>query len=77
VEILWGLIEDGGGVVRLGKHFTNLPSRPLIRDLLAALVIDSVAQSMSKESGANSRAIRRAALQQIAAIALRAADQLG
>ena len=64
-------------MVRLGKHFTKLPPRPLIRDLLAALVIDSIAQSMSKDSGANSRAIRRAALQQIAAIALREVEQLG
>jgi hypothetical protein len=77
VQILYGIIEDGGGIVRLGKHFMKLPPRPLIRDLLAALVIDNVAQSMSKESVANSRAIRRAALQQIAEIALREVGQLG
>ena len=77
MEILIGVIEDGGGLVRLGKAFIKLPPRPLIRDLLAALVIDNMAQSMSPASRSNSRVIRRAALQQIAEIALREANQLG
>jgi hypothetical protein len=76
VEILIGVIEDGGGLVRFGKVFIRLPPRPLIRDLLAALVIDNVAQSMSPASQTNSNAIRRTTLQQIAEIALREARQL-
>jgi hypothetical protein len=76
-EILIGVIEDGGGLVRLGKAFIKLPPRPLIRDLLAALVIENVAQSMSPASHSSSLAIRRTALQQIAEIALREANQLG
>lgn len=76
VEILVGVIEDGGGVVRLGKRFVKLPPRPLVRDLLVALVIENLAQSMSEDSETNARAIRRTALQQIAQIALREVNRL-
>jgi hypothetical protein len=77
VEILIGMIDDGGGVVRLGKRIIKIPPRPLIRDLLALLVVDDASQSMSEESNANSRAIRRAALQEIATIAMREVERLG
>ena len=77
VEILIGVIEDGGGVVRLGKRFVKLPPQPLVRDLLVALVIDNLAQSMSEDSEMNARAIRQTAWQQIAQIALREVDRLG
>ncbi|MEO7271400.1 MAG: hypothetical protein ABIX28_07290 [Vicinamibacterales bacterium] len=76
VEILIGVIEDGGGVIRLGGRLIKLGPRPLTRDILAALVVNDVAQTMSDDSEANSRAIRRAALQQIADIALREVQQL-
>ena len=77
VEILISVIEDGGGLVRLGKKIIKLPPRPLTRDVLVALVAGDVAQSMSEGSEANSRAILRAALQQVAQIALREVDRLG
>jgi hypothetical protein len=77
VEILHGVIEDGGGLVRLGKQIIKIPPRPLNRDVIAALVVDDVAQSMSEGSELNVRAIRKAALQQIAEIALREIDRLG
>jgi hypothetical protein len=44
---------------------------------MAALVTDATAGLLSEESGVNSREIQRAALQQIAAIALREAGKLG
>lgn len=77
VEILVGVIEDGGGLVRIGKRFVKLPPRPLIRDLLTALVIENLAQSMSENSEVSSKAIRRTALQQIAQIALNEVNRLG
>jgi hypothetical protein len=77
VEVLIGVIEDGGGVVRIGKRIFKIPPRPLIRDILAALVIDDVAQEMSRSSAASSAEIRATALRQIADIANRAADGLG
>ena len=77
VEILIGVLEDGGGLVRLGKKIIKLPPRPLIRDLLVALLAEDMAHSMSEGSEVSSRAIRRTALQQIAQIALREADSLG
>ena len=54
------IIEDGGGVVRSGKRIIKLPPGPLLRDLLALLVVDDAAQSMSEKSQGNSRALRRA-----------------
>ncbi len=71
------MIEDGGGLIRLGKRLIKLPPRPLTRDLLAALVIYDVAQSMSDDSQANARVIRRTALQQMAEIALRELERVG
>jgi hypothetical protein len=77
VETLISVIEDGGGLVRFGKKIIKVPPRPLIRDVLVALLAEDLAQSMSEGSEANSRAIRRAALQQIAQIVLREVDRLG
>ncbi len=77
VEILVGVIGDGGGIVRLGKRFVKVPPRPLVRDLLAALVIEDVAHSMSPESEESAKAIQRTALQQIAQIARRELGRLG
>jgi hypothetical protein len=77
VEVLVGVLEDGGGLVRLGKRIFKIPPRPLIRDILAALVIEDVAQEISGSSAASSAQIRATALRQIAEIANRAADGLG
>jgi hypothetical protein len=76
-QILSGVIGDGGGVVRIGKTFYRIPPRTWFRDLMASLVVDAQANLMSEESAVNSRAIQRAALQQIAAIALREVGKLG
>lgn len=77
IRVLTGVIEEGEALVRLGDRLVKLPARPLIQDILAALVADDVAQSMSGASSENSAAIRRAALQQISDIASREADRLG
>ena len=76
-QVLVGVIGDGGGIVRVGKTFYKVPPRPWYRDMMAALVADATAGLMSEESAVNSRAIQRAALQQIAAIALREVGKLG
>ena len=76
-ELLIGVLEDGGGLVRLGKKIIKIPPRPLTRDIFAALAAADLAQSMSKESEINSRAILRTSLQQIASMVLREVDRLG
>jgi hypothetical protein len=81
VDALLGVLEDGGGIVRQGKRFIKVPPRPLARDVLAALVIDALAQATSDDADstaiANARAIQRTALRQLADIALREANRLG
>jgi hypothetical protein len=76
-EFVIGVIEDGGGLIRLGKRIIKVPLRPLFRDLIVALLAGELTESMSQESEVNSRAIKRGALQQIAQIALRKVDRLG
>jgi hypothetical protein len=60
--VLQRVIEDGGGVVRLGDDFTVIGARQLTKDVLAALAIDQIAQHMSPGAG---REMRRTALRQI------------
>jgi hypothetical protein len=62
--ILFGVIEDGGGIVRIGNTLVKLPPRPLIRELLAVLAAE-VTQQVAKEIGPNVGVIGRTALQQI------------
>jgi hypothetical protein len=75
-EILFGVLGDGSGLIRLGKRIIKIPPGSMFRDLMVALSIDASAGLMSEESAVNSRAIQRAALQQIAAIALREVGKL-
>jgi len=60
-DILFGNIQDGGGVFRIGRRLVKVPPRPLIRDLVAALASEDLAHSMSPRSTTNARAIRRVA----------------
>ena len=76
-ELLIGVLEDGGGLVRLGNKIIKIPPRPVTRDVFVALVAGDIAQSMSESSAVNSRAILRTTLQQIASLALREVDRLG
>lgn len=76
-EILFGVLGDGSGLIRLGKRIIKIPPGSMLRDLMVALSINASAGLMSEESAVNSRAIQRATLQQIAAIALREVGKLG
>jgi hypothetical protein len=68
--ILIGVIEDGGGIVRIGSQFVKLPPRPLITELLAVLAAE-VGNEVSKDLGPGIGAISRAGLQRIVQIVLR------
>lgn len=80
VEVLIGVLEDGGGLVRQGKRFVKVPPRPLAKDALAALVIEGLAASIPATADpaeiARARTIRVTALRQLAEIATRAANRL-
>ena len=67
-ETLFGVLQDGGGVVRVGKHLLKIPPGPLAQDLLVGLAVYDFAQHMSAESR---RSIQRTVLKEISAVALR------
>jgi hypothetical protein len=73
---LFGIIEDGGGIFRLGNTFHKLPPRPIIRDALITLAIEEMARSMTSASETSAVAIRRTASQQLAQMAKRELEQL-
>jgi hypothetical protein len=73
-DVLFGVIEDGGGVIRVDGHLHRVPPRPPIRDLLVAIVMDDLAHHMSPARG---NAVRRALLQQMRAIVAEELRQLG
>ena len=72
-EILLRLIEEGGGVVRVGGQVIEIAARQPARDLLAGLAIDAIAQQMSPQS---SRAIRVTTLRQLAHVVARAIEDI-
>lgn len=72
-EILFGILEDGGGVVRVGGRLVRIPPRQPAADVLAGLAIAEITESMSPEA---SREIRRTTMQQLAAAIARALDQM-
>jgi hypothetical protein len=73
-DILFGVIQDGGGVVRVGGRLVRIPPRQPAKDILAGLAIDEIAQGMSADAG---REIRRTTFQQIATVVGRALKRLG
>jgi hypothetical protein len=73
-EILFGVIQDGGGVVRVGGRLVKIPPHQPAVDVLAGLAIDQIAQSMSPESA---REIRRTTLQQMRNVIVRALEEIG
>jgi hypothetical protein len=60
--ILLRLIQEGTGIVRIGDDFTAIGASESARDVLAALAIDQIAQTMSPDAR---REMRRTALRQI------------
>ena len=77
VDALLGVIEDGGGLLRSGGHIIKIPPSPLLGDLLKLLSIGETARTLSESSLVSSVALQRAALQELASVALRAADRIG
>lgn len=67
-QILQRIIEDGGGMFRIGEQFIALPASRLARDVLAALAIEHISSSMTTESRT---AMRRAVLEAIVTAARR------
>ena len=77
VDALLGFIEDGGGVVRSGRRIIKIPPSPLLDDMLKLLAIGETAHTLSEGSKLSSVAIRRAALHELASVAMREAERLG
>jgi hypothetical protein len=73
-NILFGIIQDGGGIIRVGGHLHPVPPSPPIRDLFVMTVMDDLAHSMSPD---RTRAIRRTLMQQIMQIAEEQLKQIG
>ena len=61
-ELLIRLIEEAGGIVRLGEQLIGIPAQQPATDVLAGLAIEAIAKHMSPES---SRAIRLTTLRQM------------
>jgi hypothetical protein len=72
-EILFRVIEEGGGIIRLGEQLIGIAARQPALDILAGLAIDSIAQRMSPEL---SRAIRLTTLRQLALVVARTIDAI-
>ncbi len=72
-DVLFGVLGDGGGVIRVGGRLIRVPPYPPIRDLLVAIAVDEVARSMSPP---HANILRGAVLERIAAIALEAKERL-
>jgi len=72
-ELLLRLIEEAGGIIRLGDRLIGIPARQPATDVLAGLAIDAIAQHMSPES---SRAIRLTTLRQMAHVISRAVESI-
>ena len=66
VDIIAGVIGDGGGLISIGGQIFRIPPRGPVRDIPGALAIEEIAQAMSKGTG---HAIRLAAMQTVREIA--------
>lgn len=73
-DLLFGVIQDGGGVVRMGGRLVKIPPHQPALDLLAGLAIDQIAQAMSPDSA---REIRRTTLRQMRDVITRAIEAIG
>jgi hypothetical protein len=73
-DALVGIIQDGGGIVRIGGRLTRIRPRGPSVDLLAAMAILETARTMSPESA---REIERTTLEQMARVIRRAIEEIG
>jgi hypothetical protein len=72
-ELLLRLIEEAGGIVRVGDRLIGIPAQQPAIDVLAGLAIDAISRHMSPES---SRAIRVTTLRQMAHVIARAIESI-
>jgi hypothetical protein len=73
-DALVGIVQDGGGIVRIGGRLTRIRPRGPSVDLLAAMAILETARTMSPESA---REIEKTTLEQMAHIIRRAIEEIG
>lgn len=73
-DALFGILQDGGGIIRVDGHLHHVPPRSPLRDLLIMAVLDDLAGSMSAERGVP---VRRALMEQIRQLAEEQLQQLG
>ncbi|HXT21715.1 MAG TPA: hypothetical protein VN923_13265, partial [Thermoanaerobaculia bacterium] len=73
-DVLFGVLEDGGGVVRVGGRIIHIPPHEPARDVFAALATAETAAAMEPEAA---REVRRTVLQQLVRIARLALERLG
>lgn len=62
VDIIFGVIGDGGGLISIGGQIIRVPPREPVRDILGGLVIEEIARSLSEGAG---REIRLAAMRTV------------
>lgn len=73
-DALFGVLQDGGGIIRVGGRLHYVPPRSPLRDLLIITVLDELARSMSAE---RSVPVRRALMEQLRQLADEQLQQLG
>ena len=73
-QVIFGVIDDGGGLVRIGSTIVKIPPRPLARDLLVALAIYDLAGAMSSTA---TQAVRRAVVEEMKAVIARELGRAG
>jgi hypothetical protein len=74
LQILFGIINDGGGIGILGGHIIVIPPRGPELEMLTSMVIAEMAKSIP---GTEGKAIRASALKAVAKIATQAAKSSG
>jgi hypothetical protein len=70
MQILFGVVQDGGGIAIVGGHVVPIPPRGPGIEMLNAIVIAELAKAVP---GAKGKAVRKSALQAVAKIATQAA----
>jgi hypothetical protein len=73
-QVIFGVIEDGGGLVRVGPTIVKIPPRPFGRDLLVALAMYELAGAMSSTA---TQVVRRAIAEEMKAVIARELERAG
>ena len=67
MQILFGIISDGGGVGIVGGHIVVIPPRGPSLEMLTSIVVAELARAIPGHHG---KAVRASALKALAAIAI-------